>query len=61
MQSTPGLIVCIAVPVVLLGGYELLRRAKYEKGKKQDTDALLAELEELRKMKEASEKKDGEK
>lgn len=52
MQSTPGLILCIAVPIVLLVGYEILRRRKYDKTKKKDTDALLQELEELRKLKE---------
>ncbi|MBQ2062338.1 MAG: signal peptidase I [Oscillospiraceae bacterium] len=48
LQSTPGLIVCIAVPLVLLVGFELLRRRNYEKAKSDDTAALLKELEELR-------------
>lgn len=48
MQSTPGLIVCIAVPIILLVGYDLLMKKKYDKSKKKDTDALLAELEALR-------------
>lgn len=51
MQSTAGLIVCVVVPIILLVGYDMLRRRKYEASKKQDTDALLAELEELRAMK----------
>ena len=55
MQSTPGLIVCIAVPIVLLVGYEILRRRKYDSSKKKDTDALLKELEELRRLKEQQE------
>ena len=52
MQSTPGLILCVGVPVVLLLGYDLIRRNQYEKKSKQDTDALLAELAELRAEKE---------
>ena len=48
MQTTPGLIVCIAVPIVLLVGYDMLRRRKYERARQEDTAALLAELEELR-------------
>lgn len=50
LQSTPGLIVCIACPLLLLVGYDMLRRRKYDKEKQQDTDALLAELEALRAM-----------
>lgn len=57
LQSTPGLIVCIACPIALLVGYDVLRRRKYEKARKQDTDALLAELEQLRALKAQSEEK----
>lgn len=56
MQTTTGLIVCVVLPIVLLVGYDLLRRRKYEKTQKQDTDALLAELEALRAMKAEKEK-----
>ena len=48
MQSTPGLVVCIALPILLLIGYDALRRRKYEKRQQEDTAALLKELEELR-------------
>ena len=48
MQSTPGLVVCIALPILLLIGYDALRRRKYDKQQKTDTEALLKELEELR-------------
>ncbi len=58
MQSTPGLIVCVAVPIILLIGYDAIRRRKYEEAKKQDTDALLAELAELRAAKEKEEQSD---
>ena len=51
MQTTNGLIVCVVLPIVLLVGFDVLRRKKYEKAQKQDTDALLAELEALRAMK----------
>lgn len=53
LQSTPGLILCIALPILLLVGYDMLRRRHYEKAKQQDTDALLAELEALRAAKQA--------
>ena len=48
LQSTPGLILCIGVPIVLLVAYELIRRKIYEKSKQRDTDELLQELEELK-------------
>ena len=51
MQTTPGLIVCCVCPILLLVGYDVLRRRKLEKSQRQDTDALLAELEALRAMK----------
>ena len=56
MQSTPGLILCVICPAALLVGYDVLRRKKYEKAQKQDTDALLAELEALRAMQAEKEK-----
>ena len=31
MQTVPGLIVCVVVPIVLLVGYDMIRRKKYEK------------------------------
>ena len=57
LQSTPGLVVCVAVPLVLLIAFELIRRRKYEKSKNEDTKALLAELEALRAKQAESEKK----
>ena len=56
MQSTAGLIVCVVLPIILLVGYDLVRRRIYEKSKKEDTDALLAELEALRAEKAEKEK-----
>ena len=51
MQTTPGLVVCVVLPMLLLVGYDMIRRRMYEKSTKEDTDALLAELEALRAMK----------
>ena len=51
MQTTPGLIVCVVCPILLLVGYDMIRRRLYEKSSKNDTDALLQELEELRRLK----------
>ena len=58
MQTTPGLILCVVCPVLLMVGYDMLRRKKYEKAKQQDTDALLAELEALRARKAEKEKQE---
>ena len=51
MQTTPGLIVCVVLPLIVLVGYDAIRRRMYEKANKRDTDQLLAELEELRRLK----------
>ena len=56
MQSTTGLIICVLLPIILLVGYDIIRRRIYEKNNKQDTDALLAELEALRAEKAEKEK-----
>ena len=48
MQSTTGLVICVVLPIILLVGYDAIRRKSYEKSKKDDTDALRAELEALR-------------
>ena len=51
MQTTPGLILCCVCTIILLVGYDMIRRRSYDKKKQQDTDALLAELEALRALK----------
>lgn len=51
MQTTPGLIICVVCPMLLLVGYDMVRRRMYEKSNQKDTDQLLQELEELRRMK----------
>lgn len=48
LQTTPGYIVSVALPLILLVAYELIRRRKYDRSKDADTKALLAELEALR-------------
>ncbi len=48
LQTTPGLLVCIVLPVGIFVAYEMLRRRKFDKEKQADTKALLAELETLR-------------
>ena len=58
MQSTTGLIVCVVLPILLLVGYDILRRRKYEKAKQEDTEALLRELEELRAQKAQKEQEE---
>ena len=51
MQTTAGLIICVVCPILLLVGWDILRRRRYEKRKQADTDALMRELEELRAQK----------
>ena len=51
MQTPWGLIVCVVVPILLLIGWDAVRRARYNKKHEEDKDALLAELEELRNLK----------
>jgi signal peptidase len=48
MQSRTGLIVCVLIPLLIIIAYDRIRRRMYEKQKKADDDAMLAELEELR-------------
>ena len=57
MSTIPGFIVCVFLPLLLLVGYDVLRRRMNDKATKQDTDALLAELEMLRAAKNAAEQK----
>ena len=58
MQTTPGLIVCVVCPLLLLVGYDMLRRRLYEKANQQDTEELMAELEELRRLKAEKEQQE---
>ena len=51
MQTPWGLIVCVVLPIILLIGWDTVRHARYNKKHEEDKDALLAELEELRRLK----------
>ena len=57
MQTPTGLVVCVVLPLVALIAYDMIRRKLYEKSNKEDTDALMKELEELRRMKQEAESK----
>lgn len=48
MQTPVGLILCVFIPLVLLVGYDIIRRRFYEQNKQQNVDDLMAELEALR-------------
>lgn len=48
MQTTTGLLVCVVLPIILLVGYDIIRRRIHEKNKGDDMAALMAELEELK-------------
>lgn len=48
LQTSTGLIVCVVIPLLILVGYDIVRRRIYEKRNKSDTEALLKELEDLR-------------
>lgn len=48
MQTLPGLIVCVVVPILLFVGYDVIRRRMYEKQNGEDVESLKAELEALR-------------
>lgn len=55
MQTTKGLMICVVCPIILLILYDVIRRRLYDRAKKKDTDALMAELNALRAEKEATE------
>ncbi len=54
-QTTTGLIVCVVIPILLLVGYDLIRRRQYEAAKKRDTEELLKELNELKELRQKEE------
>lgn len=54
MQTTAGLIVCVVLPLILLVGWDLIRRRRLDAQNQQDTAALLAELEALKAQKAAA-------
>lgn len=56
MQTIPGLIVCVILPLAAFIVYDVLRRRKIEKLEKSETAALMAEIERLKSEKEKLEK-----
>ena len=58
MQTVPGLILCIFVPLAAFVVYDIIRRRKFDKKQDADKDALLAELEYLRAEKAKLQNKD---
>lgn len=61
MQSIPGMLICVGVPLLLIIGYEIIREQKEKKKSKEDTAALMAELEALRALQnQAEQAPDGE-
>lgn len=48
MQTTPGLIIFIVLPILLLVIYDIIRRRLYDKRKDAEANALLEELHDLR-------------
>ena len=59
MQSTEGLVVCVAVPVALLLAYDIIRRRAYDRESAAATAALEAELAQLKAEKDERAEKDG--
>lgn len=55
MSTIPGFIVCVLVPLLLLVGYDVVRRKISDKANDDDKEALMAELEALRAEKQAKE------
>lgn len=49
LKSVPGIIVCVGIPLLLLIGYDIIRRRIYAKKQEKTEDQLRAELEELKK------------
>ena len=52
MQSTKGLIICVVCPIILLLGYDIIRRRLFDRKKKDEEADLRQELEALRAEKE---------
>ncbi len=48
MQTIPGLVVCVILPLALFVVYDVIRRRKLSKSEQEETAALLAELERLK-------------
>ncbi|MDO5329055.1 MAG: signal peptidase I [Coriobacteriia bacterium] len=51
MKSVPGIIVCVGIPLILLVGYDIIRRRMYAKKQEKTEQDLRAELDALKKEK----------
>ncbi len=58
MQTVPGLILCIFVPLTAFVVYDIIRRRKFEQKHESDKEALLAELALLKAEKAKLQNKD---
>lgn len=52
MQTTKGLVICVVCPIIVFVLYDVIRRNKFAKQEKAETENLKAELEALRLEKE---------
>lgn len=52
MQTSAGFVVCVGLPLVLIIGYDWLRRKQYDKKQQNERDELLEELRRLRQLEE---------
>lgn len=52
MQTTKGLILCVVCPIVVFILYDVIRRSRFAKQEREETENLKAELEALRLEKE---------
>lgn len=48
MQTIPGLIICVILPLAIFVVYDIIRRRRIEKSEKSETAALMAEIEKLK-------------
>lgn len=48
MQTIPGLVVCVVLPLFIFVVYDVIRRRQLSKSEQEETAALLAELEKLK-------------
>lgn len=54
MQTIPGIIICVILPLVIFVVYDIIRRKLISNKEKSETAALLAELESLKQEKSSS-------
>lgn len=50
MQTIPGIIVCVVLPLSAFVVYDIIKRRRTEKNNRKETAVLMAELEELKKL-----------